>query len=128
MFKHLKCGCKPCTQLYDKKNYIVLKSQLLLLVEMSKSVPSYAIYKSKRSSKHPGILTIEGNKFYCKKRTKKDENGTQGFAYICSEWDGGYRASATLTTIQVTGYLFILCQLHLCLNEFFGFYLKILFC
>ena len=68
---------------------------------MSKCVPNYAIYKSKKKSKHPGILVIEGTKYYCKKRSKIDENGTQGFSYICSEWDGGCRASATLTTIQV---------------------------
>ena len=73
---------------------------------MALSVPKYNLHSSKRATKNPGILTIEGNKFYCNTITvPKNEEDTQNFHYVCAEKDGGCRASATIAVIKVSLYL-----------------------
>ena len=61
---------------------------------MALSVPKYNLHSSKRATKNPGILKIEGNKFYCNTITvPKNDDDTQNFHYVCAEKDGGCKAN-----------------------------------
>ena len=62
---------------------------------------------SKRVTKNPRILVMEGSKFYCNTITvPKNEEDTQNFHYCCAEKHGGCRASATIAVIKVSLYYF----------------------
>ena len=66
-------------------------------------LPPHMLYKPKSKTKNPGILLLEGFKFYCHKigKPRKDDGSIQ-FSYYCSDRDTGCRATATISSVKVS--------------------------
>ena len=63
---------------------------------MAANLPKNSLHKPHRETKNPGVLIIEGNKFYCGK-IKPETEDSQDFHYYCSEKDGATRINVPLT-------------------------------